>query len=167
MKIKCVKLECQVCGKVLLIQLFFRTNGELSYSRARHYIGKKEGKPQFEHHPQSIESLKTLLKAQSISLTTDKVESGQAGQAKNADPINSGNSLVQEKTRGCRLAWSRLVDLGSIDSGSNPGSPIQGSELFRVQVHRDLIQFWLDSLHGRILADFIFLFPKKMRYVIY
>jgi hypothetical protein len=27
--------------------------------------------------------------------------------------------------RGCRLAWSRLVDLGSIDPGSNPGSPIQ------------------------------------------
>jgi hypothetical protein len=26
--------------------------------------------------------------------------------------------------RGCRLAWSRLVDLGSIDPGSNPGSPI-------------------------------------------
>jgi hypothetical protein len=26
-------------------------------------------------------------------------------------------------TWGCRLAWSRLVDLGSIDSGSNPGSP--------------------------------------------
>jgi hypothetical protein len=25
--------------------------------------------------------------------------------------------------RGCRLAWSRLVDLGSIDPGPNPGSP--------------------------------------------
>jgi hypothetical protein len=25
--------------------------------------------------------------------------------------------------RGCRLAWSRLVDSGSIDPGSNPGSP--------------------------------------------
>ena len=25
--------------------------------------------------------------------------------------------------RGCRLAWSRLVDLGSIDPGSNPGNP--------------------------------------------
>ena len=24
---------------------------------------------------------------------------------------------------GSRLAWSRLVDLGSIDSGSNPESP--------------------------------------------
>ena len=28
------------------------------------------------------------------------------------------------KARGCRLVWSRLVDLGSIDPGSNPGSPI-------------------------------------------
>jgi hypothetical protein len=29
----------------------------------------------------------------------------------------------RQNTRGCRLAWSRLVDLGSIDPGSNPGSP--------------------------------------------
>ncbi len=28
------------------------------------------------------------------------------------------------RKRGCRLVWSRLVDLGSIDPGSNPGSPI-------------------------------------------
>ena len=41
---------------------------------------------------------------------------------------------AQEKARGCRLAWSRLVDLGSIDPGSNPGSPtkllIVGESLF-------------------------------------
>ena len=74
MKIKCVKLECQVSGKVSLIQLSLRANCESqAYGGARHYIGKKEGKPQFEYHPQSIESLKTLLKAQSISLTTEKV----------------------------------------------------------------------------------------------
>jgi hypothetical protein len=36
--------------------------------------------------------------------------------------------------RGCRLAWSRLVDLGSIDPGSNPGSPTS----LQVQNHRDL-----------------------------
>ena len=36
----------------------------------------------------------------------------------------SDNSLFYENRRGCRLAWSRLVDLGSIDPGSNPGSPI-------------------------------------------
>jgi hypothetical protein len=29
----------------------------------------------------------------------------------------------RQNTRGCRLVWSRLVDLGSIDPGSNPGSP--------------------------------------------
>jgi hypothetical protein len=34
---------------------------------------------------------------------------------------------------GCRLAWSRLVDLGSIDPGSNPGSPIL-SNPFRVEL---------------------------------
>ena len=32
---------------------------------------------------------------------------------------------VENSEGGCRLAWSRLVDLGSIDSGSNPGSPIR------------------------------------------
>ena len=68
-------------------------------------------------------SLKTLLKTQAISLTTDKVESGQVGQTKECDLINPKNGLIQESKRGCRLAWSRLVDLGSIDSGSNPGSP--------------------------------------------
>ena len=34
-----------------------------------------------------------------------------------------GNSQYQQNTICGRLAWSRLVDLGSIDSGSNPGSP--------------------------------------------
>ncbi len=32
------------------------------------------------------------------------------------------------KLRGCRLAWSRLGDLGSLDPGPNPGSPINGSK---------------------------------------
>gem|GEM_PF-4486675 len=31
--------------------------------------------------------------------------------------------IFQHKLWGSRLAWSRLVDLGSIDSGSNPESP--------------------------------------------
>ena len=56
-------------------------------------------------------------------MNTEKVESGQAGQIKTVDLTNSENILIQKNTGGCRLAWSRLVDLGSIDSGSNPGSP--------------------------------------------
>ena len=114
-----------------MIQLFFRNNGELTYGRARHYVGKRDGRPQFEYHPQSMESLKTLLKTQPISLTTEKAVDGQVGQEKNGDPLKLENSFNQENTGGCRLAWSRIVDLGSIDSGSNPGSPTIGSEPFR------------------------------------
>ena len=40
---------------------------------------------------------------------------------------------INGKSRGCRLAWSRLVDLGSIDPGSNPGSPTI-SILFSVEL---------------------------------
>ncbi len=32
-------------------------------------------------------------------------------------------SLNSESKRGCRLVWSRLGDLGSLDPGSNPGDP--------------------------------------------
>jgi hypothetical protein len=35
---------------------------------------------------------------------------------------------------GCRLAWSRLVDLGSIDPGSNPGSPTINSGTIEKQI---------------------------------
>ena len=39
--------------------------------------------------------------------------------------------IVSENLRGCRLAWSRLRDLGSRDPGSNPGSPTILSYLMR------------------------------------
>ena len=100
-----------------------RRHYQICYSQALLHIDAETHKPQFTYCKiDDIESLKTLLKTQSISVTTEKVISGQL---KNDDLINSEKSLNQENTRGCRLAWSRLVDLGSIDSGSNPGSPIQ------------------------------------------
>jgi hypothetical protein len=37
-------------------------------------------------------------------------------------------------SRGCRLAWSRLVDLGSIDPGSNPGSPTSKEPVEKVEL---------------------------------
>ncbi len=61
---------------------------------------------------------------------TEQAKSCQVRQNKECDPRNPKNCPVQENTRGCRLAWSRLVDLGSIDSGSNPGSPTIGPSLF-------------------------------------
>ena len=123
MKIKCVRYPCQVCCKLASIQLFCNNSGDIKYARARHYTGTLNGKPEFQYHIQNIDVLKTLLKTQSISLTTEKALDGQVGQTNNNDQLKPENSLNQQNRRGCRLAWSRLVDLGSIDSGSNPGSP--------------------------------------------
>ena len=134
MNIKCVRFPCQVCNKLASIQVFYNNNGDIKYARARHYSGTLNGKPQFQYHPQNIDALKTLLKTQSISLTTEKAQSGQVGQTKHIDLLNPENSLNQQNTRGCRLAWSRLVDLGSIDAGSNPASPTISSIPLKKQI---------------------------------
>ncbi len=126
MKFKCVKSECGVCGKVSLIQLFIRNNGQLAYGRARHYTGQLKGKPQFEYHPQSMESLKTLLKTQGISLTTEKATSGQIGQSQNkeAHDLNKPkNSLKQQNMSGCRLVWFRTLAFQANDPGFKSRRP--------------------------------------------
>jgi hypothetical protein len=100
MKYRCINSECQVCGKVSLIQLFIRSNGQLAYGRARYYTGQLNGKPQFEYHPQSMESLKTLLKTQGTSLTSEKATSGQIGQSQNnkAHDLNKPKNSLNSKT---------------------------------------------------------------------
>ena len=45
-----------------------------------------------------MESLKTLLKTQPISLTTEKAIDGQVGQEKNGDLLKTKNSLIQENS---------------------------------------------------------------------
>ena len=81
-----------------MIQLFFRSSGELAYGRARHYIGKTNGKSKFEYHPQSMEFLKTLLKAQTISVPTEKSIDGQIGQKPNGDLLKSETDLEQQNS---------------------------------------------------------------------
>jgi hypothetical protein len=147
MKIKCARYPCQICSKLASIQVFYSKSGDIKYTRARHYIGTLNGKPQFMYHPQNIDVLKTLLKTQSISLTTEKATDGQVGQAKHNDLLKPEKCLNQQNSGGCRLAWSRLVDLGSIDSGSNPGSP---TKFFRSKMQN------LKSLvHRRIIKGII------------
>ncbi len=123
MKFKCIKSECKICGKVSLIQLFIRSNGQLSYGRARHYTGQVNGKPQFEYHPQSMDSLKTLLKTQGISLTTEKATSGQIGQSDKGDLLKPKNSLNQQNMSGCRLVWFRTLAFQANDPGFKSRRP--------------------------------------------
>ena len=54
------------------------------------------------------------------------------------------------QARGCRLAWSRLVDLGSIDSGSNPGSP---TTIFLFSVNSRLfVELFVEDVAIRCLS---------------
>jgi hypothetical protein len=128
MKFKCVKSECAICGKVSLIQLFIRSNGDLAYCRARHYTGQRNGKPQFTYHPQSMDSLKTLLKTQGISLTTEKANRGQIGQSQNKevhDLNKPEKSLNQQNMSGCRLVWFRTLAFQANDPGFKSRRPHQ------------------------------------------
>ena len=61
-KIISKRFECEICGKTDLIQLFYRADETLRYGRARHYVKRINGKPQFEYHIQSIEYLAKKLK---------------------------------------------------------------------------------------------------------
>ena len=54
MKIKTCRFPCEVCGNnkiVCSVQVFFRKNCEVSYTRARHYGANKK----FYYHQQSLE----------------------------------------------------------------------------------------------------------------
>ena len=82
MKIKCIQFECEECGKVSTIQLFFRSNGELAYGRARHYIGRVNGKPKFEYHQQTLQYIESNLK-QVVEVL------GQVGHDNNIDQVNA------------------------------------------------------------------------------
>src|SRR4030042_6818621 len=99
-KIKCLKLKCE-CGREGLAQVFLRKDGSISYARVRHFSNtdKVSKKPQFTYCKiEDLDALKALLKSQSISLSTDKVEAGQLGQRstdKNHDLKNSAISFAE------------------------------------------------------------------------
>jgi hypothetical protein len=98
-KIKCLKAECPICKITGTIQLFLNRHGEIKYARTRHYshLDKESKKPQFSYCKiMDLESLKTLLKTQSISLTAEKAMGGQVGQTNNGDLLNPEKSLNQQ-----------------------------------------------------------------------
>ena len=69
-----------------LAQIFLNKEGTIRYARIRHYSHNDAvtHKPQFTYCKiEDLESLKTLLKTQDISLSTEKANSGQIGQSQN------------------------------------------------------------------------------------
>ena len=94
MKIKCFRMECEVCYRIDLIQVFYRSDGTAKYARARHYLGRVEGKPQFEYHIQNVSCLESRLPGVSldsslnskVSIPIDlSLRNGQMGHINNGD----------------------------------------------------------------------------------
>ena len=128
MKIKCVKMECPICGRAGSCQLFLNRDGKIKYARVRHYKGLNESKkPQFEYHKiEDLEELKTLLKSQDTSMSNSKAI-GQIGQAQTLgihDPEIKDTSLKQQNKCLGSLAWwgTALVRRRSRDQ-SPPEAP--------------------------------------------
>ena len=99
-----MKVRCPVCE----VEGFLEQRGN-SY-RIKHYVGFENGDRKYTIHKVSSEQLGLL----GIS---EEHGNQYMGISLNDLNLNSQNKW------GCRLAWSRLVDLGSIDPGPNPGSP--------------------------------------------
>jgi hypothetical protein len=105
MKIKTIRLECQVCSKISSTQLFYNSAGELRYGRCRHYTGQLNGKPQFEYHQQAIEYLQRKLNEMQKN---DNQEVGHIGQLNNKITIDlkeNENCSNLVNTGGRSLAW--------------------------------------------------------------
>ena len=73
-----------------------------------------------------MESLKTLLKSQGISLNTEKAINGQLGHSESKkvyDQEESKNSLIQQNKGGCRLVWFRTLAFQANDPGFKSRRP--------------------------------------------
>ena len=106
MKIKCVKLQCPICGNSGSTQLFLNRINQVRYARVRHYshINKVSKKPQFSYCKiENLEALKTLLSNKGISLNTDKPKSGQIGQ-KATDRIH--DQILKDSSFICLNKWA-------------------------------------------------------------
>src|SRR4030042_202173 len=101
-KIKCLKLECNVCHNVGLAQIFLRKDSTIRYCRVRHYLklDSVTRKPLFEYHKvEDLQALETLLSQQGISLSTV----GQAGQGQN---LNTHDPQLRSSRRNLQTSWA-------------------------------------------------------------
>jgi hypothetical protein len=119
MRIKCVKLKCEVCGREGTAQLFYNNSGELKYGRVRHYLRLNEAKkPQFEYHKQSKEYLNEKLKF--VSANNDlNIDQSQ----NNVDrKLKESNTIFRNRRAGSLARLGHLLDVQKV-TGSNPVRP--------------------------------------------
>jgi hypothetical protein len=93
MIIKCVKLECELCGNLASIQIFYNKSGIVKYARARHYLSMLNRKPQFEYHQQSLDYIERKLG----ELPIIRAENGHIGQLNNNVDLQKTESGLEQR----------------------------------------------------------------------
>ena len=120
-RVKCIK-----CGRIgnLTIKKTKSHGTTYEYYYVQHYI-KETNKIEWCYlgrYDNLAEEYKEKL--QDIHKKPDYTQTYTQMTSKQENPKSSiSNEIKTESKRGCRLAWFRLGDLGSLDPGSNPGSP--------------------------------------------
>ena len=140
MKIKCVKLECKVCSKLASIQIFYNRRGEIKYARARHYVGRKNNKPQFEYHQQSLEYLQRKLNEMPKDVYSQIV--GQLGHI-SIDLDKAQSSTVLEKSWASSSVRIEHQPPKLGVEGSNPSPPAKCQFWKFHQIMILIFDFWL------------------------
>jgi hypothetical protein len=121
MKIKCAKLECEICGNLASIQIFYNKSGTIKYARARHYIGRQNSKPQFDYHQQSLAYVQRKLNQTPKSDNHQIV--GQIGQEVNIDLDKTETSTILESSWASSSARIEHQPSKLRVEGSNPSPP--------------------------------------------
>ena len=104
-----------------MIQLFFRNNGELAYGRSRHYNGRKNDKPTFSYHQQSLGYIQRKLNEMPKDVYSQIM--GQIGQINNDDLDEVPSSTILEKSWASSSVRIEHQPPKLGVEGSNPSPP--------------------------------------------
>ena len=98
-KIKCFRIECEVCRTIGSCQVFYNAQGVPKYSRVRHYEKVVEGKPKFIYHPQTLAYVLGQIEKQnqqnlSSSKDFNTVASGSEQASGNDDQLGQNTANI-------------------------------------------------------------------------
>ena len=130
------KIRCPICGETgTPIQKTTVTHAKgkrYEYKKWYIYHNKSKGTTQRwcylrKEHLQ-LPRIKKAIEEKMATQNTTQNKHETTQNCSDTATLNLGFNIENKgEVRGCRLAWSRLGVLGSLDPGSNPGSPTKST----------------------------------------
>ena len=98
MKIKCFKVECEVCKIISSCQIFYNAQGVAKYARVRHYDKRENGKPKFSYHTQSLSYVAEKL-GEKIFFGGQEEDQSTTGNIDQQNPESKSKLLMARDVR--------------------------------------------------------------------